>query len=174
MMGRKLKGGLMNRFVTTSFIALAVVSASLVTLRAQAKPPQSPPSGGSQRVAVCKLLSTAEVKKHLPWKPLLDQFPPEEESIGVSGSSCNYPSVMIQVLPGAQGMIDEAKKKGGLEPVTGIGEEAYFHNNLNRYAELYVKSGKYVVTLQSSWDGKDAAVKSGTLSLAKALVAKLR
>jgi hypothetical protein len=71
-------------------------------------------------------------------------------------------------------MIEEARKKGGLEPVSGIGEEAYFHNNLNRYAELYAKSGQYLLTLQSNWDGKDDAVKSGTVSLAKALLAKLR
>ena len=141
-------------------------------LQAQSKP--APAAGGTQRVAVCKLLPTAEVKKHLPWRPQLDQFPPEEEAIGAAGSSCNYPSVMIQVLPGAQRMIDEAKKKGGLEPVSGIGEEAWFHKNPNGYAELYVKAGKYVLTLQSNWDGKDPAVKSGTLGLAKALLAKLQ
>lgn len=163
----------MKRLVT-SLIIVVVVSASLVSLQAQAKPPQPAPAGGPQKVAVCKLLPTAEVKKHLPWKPLLDQFPPEEEAVGAWGSSCNYPSVMIQVLPFSQQMIDAASKKGRLEPISGIGEEAYFHNNLNRYAELYVKSGKYLLTLQSSWDGKDAAVKSGTLSLAKALLAKLR
>jgi hypothetical protein len=165
----------MSRLVRTSFIIIATVaSASLVSLRAQAMPPQPASAGSPQRVAVCKLLPTAEVKKHLPWRPLLDQFPPEEEAIGTWGSSCNYPSVMIQVLPSSSRMIEEARKKGGLEPVSGIGEEAYFHNNLNRYAELYAKSGQYLLTLQSNWDGKDDAVKSGTVSLAKALLAKLR
>ena len=157
-----------------SLITVVVMSVSVVSLRAQAKPPQPAPAGGAQRVAVCKLLPTAEVKKHLPWKPLLDQFPPEEEPIGAAGSSCDYPSVMIQVLPFSQGMIDAARKKGGLEPVSGIGEEAHFHHNRNGYAELYVKTGKYLLTLQSDWDGKDPTVKAGTLSLAKALLAKLR
>src|SRR5687768_705818 len=147
-------GGPMTRFLSTSLITAGVVFAASSPLAAQSKPP-GPASAGVQRIAVCKLLTAAEVKKHLPWRPLLDQFPPEEEAIGTSGSSCNYPSVMIQVLPFSQGMIDAAKKKGGLETVSGIGEEAYFHNNLNRYAELYVKSGKYLLTLQSNWDGKD-------------------
>ena len=164
----------MNRLVSTSVITVVVACAGLASLKAQVKSAPPAAASGIQKVAVCKLLPTAEVKKHLPWRPQLDQFPPEEEAIGTLGSSCNYPSVMIQVLPGAQRMIEEAKKKGGLEPVSGIGEEAWFHNNLNRYAELYVKSGKYVVTLQSNWDGKDPAVKSGTLSLAKALLAKLQ
>ena len=164
----------MNRLVSTSLITVVVVSAGLVSLRAQSSPPQPAPAGGVQRIAVCKLLSVAEVKKHLPWRPQLDQFPPEEEAIGTSGSSCSYPSVMIQVLPFSQRMIDAAHKKGGLEKVTGIGEEAYFHNNLNRFAELYVKTGTYLMTLQSNWDGKDPSVKTGTMSLAEALLAKLR
>ncbi len=154
----------MNRLIRRS---LVIACAVLVLL-------QPAPEASEQRIAVCKLLTAAEVKKHLPWRPQLDQFPPEEEAIGTAGSSCNYPSVMIQVLPFSQNMIDAARKKGGLETVSGIGDEAYFHNNLNRFAELYVKTGKYTVTLQSNWDGKDASVKAGTLSLAKALVVKLR
>ena len=164
----------MYRLVSTSLLIVVVLSASLVSLGAQSKPPQPASASSAQKIAVCKLLPTADVKKHLPWRPELDQFPPEEEAIGTSGSSCNYPSVMIQVLPFSQGMIDGAKKKGGLEAVRGIGDEAYFHNNRNRFAELYVKSGKYLVTLQSNWDGKDPSVKAGTLSLAKALLGKLR
>jgi hypothetical protein len=164
----------MTHPVNTALITTGVIFAGLCPLAAQSKPPQQAPAGTQAKVVVCSLLPTAEVKKHLPWKPQLDQFPPEEESIGTSGSSCNYPSVMIQVLPFSQRMIDGAHKKGGLETVSGIGEEAYFHNNLNRFAELYVKTGKYLMTLQSNWDGKDPAVKAGTMSLAKALVARLR
>ena len=164
----------MTRLGSTTLITAGVMFAGLLPLAAQSKPPQPAPAGGAQRVAACKLLPTAEVKKHLPWRPQLDQFPPEEEAIGTSGSSCSYPSVMIQVLPFSQRMLDAAHKKGGLEKVTGIGEEAYFHNNLNRFAELYVKTGTYLMTLQSNWDGKDPSVKAGTLSLAKALLPKLR
>ena len=164
----------MNRLRNIVLISAVAASAHFVSLHAQSKPAPPPPAGGPQRVVVCSLLPVAEVKKHLPWRPLLDQFPPEEEIIGTWGSSCNYPSVMIQVLPFSQAMIDAARKKGGLETVSGVGEEAYFHNNLNRYAELYVKSGKYLLTLQSNWDGKDAAVKAGTLSLAKAILPRLK
>jgi len=157
----------MTRLIITAGVVLATVH----PLAAQSRPQAL--AAAPAKVAVCKLLPTAEVKKHLPWRPQLDQFPPEEEAVGMMGSSCNYPSVMIQVLAFSQRMLDEAQKKGGLEKISGIGEEAYFHNNLNRYAELYVKTGKYLVTLQSNWDGKDPAVKAGTLSLAKALIAKL-
>ena len=56
--------------------------------------------------------------KHLPWKPVLDGMAIEEEPVGVSGSSCNYPSVFIQVLPFSQRTIDLARKKGGLEIIS--------------------------------------------------------
>lgn len=59
---------------------------------------------------------------------MLDQMAPEEEPIGTSGSSCNYPSVMIQVIPFTRVTVDALRKKG-VETIAGLGDEAYFHNN---------------------------------------------
>jgi hypothetical protein len=125
-------------------------------------------------IRACSLVSKEEVKKHLPWAAVLDNMPIEEEPIGTSGSSCNYPSVHIQVLPFSQRTIDMARQKGGLETVSGVGDEAYFYNNAGRYAELYVKSGKHLVTLQANLDDNMASVKPGVVALARALVAKVR
>jgi len=152
-----------NRLVNAALIAVSVVST-----------PQPPPAASSPKIRACALVPKEEVKRHLPWMPALDSFAVEEEPVGVSGSSCNYPSVFIQVLPFSQRMIDLARQKGGLETISGVGDEAYFHNNANRYAELYVKAGKHLLTLQADWDGKSASVKPGVLNLAKALAAKLR
>jgi hypothetical protein len=71
-------------------------------------------------------------------------------------------------------VIDVARKKGGLETIRGVGDEAYFHNNASRYAELYAGAGKHLLTLQANADDKIVSVKPGVLNLAKALVAKLR
>lgn len=103
----------------------------------------------------------------------LDSMAVQEESIGASGSSCNYPSVTIQVLPFSQSSIDLVRKKGA-ETISGVGDEAYFRNNANQYAELYVKAGKHLVTLQADAGDKIETVKPGVLNLAKAIVAKLR
>jgi hypothetical protein len=157
-----------NRFVHAALVAIVAVSACPPSLLAEQQPPAAP------GIRACSLVPKEEVKKHLPWRPVLDQMAIEEEPIGISGSSCNYPPVFIQVLPFSQGTIDAARKKGGLETISGVGDEAYFHNNRNLYAELYVKTGKHLLTLQSNWDGKSESVKTGTLNLAKALVAKLR
>jgi hypothetical protein len=103
-------------------------------------------------------------------------FPPEEEALGTYGSSCNYAGVMVQVLPFSQSTIDAARKRGRLEPVSGVGDEAYLFDNRGEYAELYVRVGRRLLTLQRDVDaGKTVAdVRAGTVALAQALVAKLR
>lgn len=125
-------------------------------------------------IKVCSLLTKEQVKRHLPWQPMLDQFPPEEEALGNYGSSCNYPSVHIQVLSSRSNMIEQAKKKGGLVPVPGVGDEAYFHNNKGMWAELYVRNGKYLFTLQANVNGSMETAKEGAIKLAKELAVKLR
>lgn len=155
----------MNRYVSTALTLIGFVAASAPSLHAQA---------GKATIRACSLLTKEEVKRILPWKPMLDQFPVEEEPIGTTGSSCNYPSVMIQILPSSLSMLDVAKKKGGLERLNAIGDEAYFHTNPNGYAEVYAKTGKYLVTVQANANGKVDEVKPGAINLAKALVAKLR
>ena len=163
----------MTQRPVTFIAATCMVAAIASPLRAWRAPAQAKAPAGT--VKVCSLLTKADVKKHLPWAAFLDQMEPEETPIGNSGSSCNYPSVDVQVLAFRQGTIDAARKKGGLESVSGIGDEAYFHNNANRYAELYVRVGDRLLTLQANVSaGGIESVKPGVLSLAKALVAKLR
>jgi hypothetical protein len=124
---------------------------------------------------VCGLLPKAEVKSLIGGGKVFDMFPPEEEAIP-GGSSCNYGGVMVQVMAFTQGTIDAIKKLGPLETITGVGDEAYLRNNPAGYAELYVKVGARILTLQRDLDpGKTVAdVKPGVLALARALVAKLR
>ena len=126
-------------------------------------------------IKVCGLLPTAEVKKLIGGNQVFDMMPPEEEALGTYGSSCNYPGVLIQVMSFNQSTIDSARKRGGLETITGVGDEAYAWNNPAGYLELYVKVGARFMTLQRSIDrGKTAAdVRPGTIALAKALVPKL-
>lgn len=164
----------MNHVIKATLIAIGAVAACPPTLLAQARASQQTPAAGSSKIRACALVAKEEVKKHLPWISALDGMPVEEEPIGISGSSCNYPSVFIQVLPFSQGTIDVARKKGGIEALSGAGDEAYFHNNANQYAEIYVKAGKYLLTVQANVSGKVESVKPGALNLARALAAKLR
>jgi hypothetical protein len=163
----------MHRIVHAALIAAGLAVALPANLHSQAKKPATSSTSAS-RIKVCSLLPKAEVKRHLPWIAELDQFPPKDDVVGDFGSSCKYPSVMIQVMPFLQGTVDALRKQGAVETVAGIGDAAYFRNNGDNYAELFVRVGQQMLTLQASAHGDVGAVKPGTLSLAKALAAKLR
>jgi len=157
----------MNRYPAAMLIVLAVGSLYAAGSPAQAQSPAAGP------IRACSLLPKEEVKRHLPWIDVLDQMPVEEEPIGASGSSCNYPTVFIQVLPFSQGTLDAIRAQDRTEPVDGIGDLAYLHNNRDEYAELYVKTGNHLLTLQANVDSTIEAVKPGVLALATALIEKL-
>jgi hypothetical protein len=154
-----------------------ILSATLIAvglLSTFSSPQAFQQAAAAPKVAVCSLLPKAEVKKHLPWEPFLDAMPITEEAIGANGSSCNYLSVDIQVLPFSQSMIDTMRKAGAKESISGLGDEAYFRNNNNLFAEVVVRVGSRLLTVQANADGKIDAIKPGALSLARALVARLR
>lgn len=131
---------------------------------------QGQAAGGA--IKVCALLTKEEVKKHLPWLPMLDKMPVEEHAIAPNGSSCTYPSAEVQVLPSTSRILEVAKQRGKLEPVSGLGDEAYFYLNPNGYVEIYVRAGKYIATVQADADDKGA--RNGATNLAKLLVGKLK
>jgi hypothetical protein len=162
----------MNRFVAAVLITMGATSAYPPSSPAQLVAAQQPPAP-TPRISVCSLLTKEEVKEHLPWIPLLDNMPIDEEPVGVSGSSCNYPSVFVQVLPFTQNFMDMVRKQDGIGTVAAVGDEAYFRHNPNGYAEIAVRTGDYVLTLQASVDGDVEAVKPGVLNLANAYVTKL-
>ena len=166
----------MRHFQSATVAAIAVVLASFSPAFALQKPPAAAPSAQAAPVKVCSLVARAEVKKLLPWAPHVDGMPEEEEPVGTAGSSCTYPSVSIQVLPPSQAILEAVKKNYKLETVSGVGEEAYFRNNKNLYAELYVKTGKHLLTLQGNVPtGKTPeSMKPALESLAKLYVEKLR
>ena len=158
-------------------VLLAVVTASVGVQAAPARQkPAVSPAAKPERINACSLLTREEVKKIVPWDPRLDQFDIEEEAIGTTGSGCEYPLVRIQVLSFSQGTIDAARKRGKLESVAGVGDEAYFYENPAGYAELYAKVGTRLVTIQKSVrkDEKMDAAKPAVVALANALAAKLR
>jgi hypothetical protein len=165
----------MRHQVSRLVATVGVLGVLSQALPAQQKGPPAP-AATSQLIKVCALVSKEEVKKHLPWRDLLDQFPPEEEAIGTTGSSCNYPTVHVQVLTYTKSFMDAMQKTGPLEKISGVGDEAYFRNNKDRWAEIVVKVGARLLTLQGSPpnDGTVESVKPKVIDLAKVYVAKLR
>lgn len=144
------------------------------------RPARCPQGTGTkyQVVKVCSLLSPAEVKKLAPWEPHLDRFAKaEEEAIGTSGSSCNYPTAFIQVMAFHRRFIDDIRKAGILlEPVSGVGDEAYVRNNRDNYAELVAKVGPHSLTVQLSIERNKTfeSTRPSLIAIGKAYAAKLQ
>jgi hypothetical protein len=139
-----------------------------------ARPASDQNPAAAPRVAVCSLVPKDVVKKHLPWENMFDRMPLEEEPIGATGSSCGYPTVHVQVLAYTAGFIEAARKAGPLEAIAGLGDDAWFRNNRDQYAEVFVKVGPRLLTLQADADDGVAAVKPRVIELATVYVATLR
>jgi len=134
-------------------------------------------SAGTGRISACALLPKDLVEKYFENKKVFPYLKPEEETIGVKGSSCDYGSIHLQVDPFARP--DDLKKtavKDGWEKVTGVGDEAYFHNNKDRFAELMVWTSAHHFTIQMDINtGKTAATtKPDTIAVANAIIPKLK
>jgi hypothetical protein len=105
---------------------------------------------------------------------------PGSEGQCVYGSGCSYPSVYIQVMSmpesGWKRWLDGLKDET-LEPVSGIGDEAFIRDNKKRFAELCAKVGGQVITVQYDLDENQGettqSAKPRVIALAKALAAKL-
>jgi len=154
-------------------IVIAPIIAFAVHLLSSSAAAQQP---SPATLKACQLLPKAEVKRLINAGRLFDSLPVEEEPLGTYGASCNYPELTLQVLTYSTSRIESARKQGGVETVTGVGDEAYFWANPQGYAELYVKVGRLLLTLQRDVSrGQTAAgVRPGVVALANALVPKLR
>ena len=164
----------MKGIVVKLFVA-AVTIAGIDSAAAQ-KPQAPAPTPTPTKVDACSLLTLTEVKQHLPWPKHMDKIAKAEpEDMGGAGSACEYPTVRVQVLPFSRGFLDAAHKGRKPESVPGLGDEASISANRNNYAELAVKVGPRLVTLQASIATGETyeTTKPKTIALAKALIPKL-
>ena len=156
-------------------IASVLVLGTMTTaVASQASSPAKPP------ISACSLLPTDLVLKVGGIQPdMVKSLKPEEEAMGTTGSACQYGSVRLQVDPFTPARLTEILKTETAKtwvPVGGVGDAAYFNNNCNRYAELVVRTGAHVFTIQFSVArGSTAeATKPNAITLANAIIPKLR
>jgi hypothetical protein len=164
--------------ILTAILGVAVCAAA----HAQTRGGRAEP--GKPGIRACALLPVAEVKR-LAGLPdplnLFEKLPPEEAPVG-RGSSCNYPSLHVQIDPFDWTTIESnrARNSAQFEAVPGVGDAAFLRANKAaaslEFAELYARVGTHVLTIQMDVpDGKStASVKPGLVALAKAYVARLR
>jgi hypothetical protein len=124
-------------------------------------------------VKACSILTGDLVEPFAENKRTLDLIPPEEETMA-SGSACEWGVVRLQLYLARPGGSHTAPKD--YQPLPGVGDAAFFHNNSNRYAELIVWSGAHHFTLQVSVPTGSTvdAIKPKSVDLANAIIKKLR
>jgi hypothetical protein len=148
------------------------VAIGCITLQPLAFQNAAPGTAAGQPRA-CAVLTKDLVAPFTQNKTILDQLPPEEETLGTSGTACEYGAVRLQLFPGRGGKRTASAKD--LQPVSGAGDGGYFRSNRNRYAELMVWTSKHSLDLQVSVpSGSTAeAIKADVIALANAILKKL-
>lgn len=133
----------------------------------------SPLAHGQPAPRACAMLTKDLVAPFTQNTKVLDLIPPQEETLGTSGTACEYGAVRLQLFPGRGGKRTVSAKD--LQPVSGAGEGGYFRSNRDRYAELMVWTSKHSLDLQVSVPaGRTAeAIKPDVIALANAIIAKL-
>lgn len=161
----------MRAIITPVFLA-ACLAAGAAGAQTGAKP-----ATGKPAIRACSLLTRDLAKKYGTHNPkMFELFKPEEEAIGSHGSSCNDGGIFLQVDPFVQSDNLRKSPPKDWQPVAGVGDTAFFHDNRGRYAELMVWSGAHHLTLQLNVpDGSTSeSVKPKATGLAMELIAKLK
>ena len=161
------------RLIVASSLALACIAAPLVASQTRGTGAAAKSFSGA-----CALLTRDVVVKFASEgaKRFLDQLPPQEEPIGTHGSSCGYGGIHLQIDPFRRST-DLRKSPGkDWQPVSGVGDTAFFRNNSDRFAELMVWTGTRHFTIQMDvpTGASGASIKPKTIELANLLIPKLR
>jgi hypothetical protein len=158
-------------------LTAAVLIASL------ALPPAASQTRGATAqpaIRACSLLTRELVRKVTPYEGKALEISlaggPEENTLGAGGSDCSDGGISLLVDP--RFSFDSFRKQKGWEQaehIAGVGDEALFHDNIGEWAEMVVRSGSHVFTIQMDIPtGKTAAsVKPNVVALAKAILPAL-
>ena len=144
-------------------------------------------AAGTPKVGACSWLTRELVTQVSPYEEqpaeqrqlhhqLLTQLPPQEEPVGASGSACSYGGIYLQIDPfAAPARVEKDLAKMSV-PLPGLGDVAYFRDNHGEFAELYVRAGTRVLTIQmdTPHGRTPESIEPNAIALAKALLPKLR
>jgi hypothetical protein len=159
------------RHIVASVLFIGCLARPAAPLLAQG--PGKPPT------SACSLLTKGLVMQVTPYdKQALEvvmQIPPSEDAVGRSGSACEYGGIHLQVDPFTAETFERARQKTWL-PVRDVGDAAYFRDNGGQWAELYIRTGVHVFTIQMDVPTGNTAesVKPNVIALARAILPKLR
>lgn len=101
---------------------------------------------------------------------------PAEAPVGINGSSCDYGGIQLQVDPFAAADQMRKSPRKDWEPVSGVGDTAYFHNVRDFMAELLVWSGShhFGILMDVPVGAKAEQIKPHMIQAANQIASKLK
>ena len=125
----------------------------------------------------CAFLTVELVNKVGEASKSADAAKPEELKIG-AGVACQWGEIMLQVDPLTRVGWEQLGKKRDTtwESVSGVGDEAWFHNIKDMVGELFVRVGSrtFGVLIDIPSGSTAAAFKPTFITVANAVIPKLR
>ena len=127
----------------------------------------------------CGLLTLELVRKvGEASKKSADAAAPKEVKLGATGVACEWGEIMLQVDPLTRAQLEQLGRKGDKtwESVSGVGDDAWFHNVSNMIGELFVRVGPrtFGVLMEIPAGSTATAFKPTFVMVANAIVPKLR
>jgi hypothetical protein len=156
-------------------VIASVLVMGYIATPVSASPAQGGAATGTTAIRACSVLTKEMVAPFSPNKQVLDVIKPTDEPMG-SGSACNWDGVRLQLFPAPRAKQTRTPRTKDMKPLSGTGEAAYFRSNRDQYAELAIWTATHYLMLQVSVPmGSTAeAIKPNTVTLANAIIAKLR
>ncbi len=161
------------RQLVASFVVMGCFASQSAAVQSSTRGAATP------AIRACSLLTGDVVTQVTPYDKaafdLVMRIPPQEDSVSSSGSACTYGGITMQVDPFAPAVFEKQRGKDWV-PIAGVGDTAYFFDRRGRWAELYVRVGEHVLTIQMDIPmGRTAAtVQPNVVALARAILPKLR
>jgi len=158
----------MRQFLISLVLTSLLHSAAAAQIRADAK-----------ALKPCGLLTPELVKKvGEASRKSADGATPKEVKVGPTTVACEWGEIMLQVDPLTRAQLEQLGKKGDKtwESVSGVGDDAWFHNVSDMIGELFVRVGPrtFAVLITIPAGSTAAAFKPTFITVANAVVPKLR
>ena len=159
----------MHQFVA-SFLLAACVTFHAAALRAQSGALAST----AQRVTACSLLTPDIAQKYIDER-IIKFLKPDDSPVGTKGTSCEYGRIGLRLNPFGERTVPKSPGKDW-QPVTGVGDAAFFRPLRRQYVELLAWTGPHHIGIQLGVEtGKTVeSTRPEAIALANAIIAKLR
>jgi len=164
----------MNQIVT-----LLLVMASFAPFGSAPQSGRGAAAASTPAFHACSILTKELLTQHTPLsKRAFDlSFNPSahEDAVGKSGSECTNGGVTL-TIDGFTAEYFEKTRTKEWKAVSGIGDTAYFRDNGGRFAELYIRTGSHVFTIQMDvpMDRTSESIQPNAIAMAKEILPKLK